>query len=91
MIEYVGDSRIDGCPIIRLTKGDEGDEFLNYFRRKNIDLQLIQPLEENMVSESNYVRLKDFVVVKVMLRPEEYEREYNIYLRKQKLIKINEC
>ena len=64
MIEYVGESRIDGYPIVRVPKGNEGEEFLNYFRRKNVELNLIDPFEDNLLSESNYIRIRDFIIVK---------------------------
>lgn len=89
MIEYLGDSRIDGYPLVRISKNSEVDEFLNYFRNlKNdfggqVDIDLVRQLEDHELYKNDFI-------VKILILPSYFKGEFHRYVRLLKLEKIEQ-
>lgn len=91
MVEYVGDSRIDGYPIVKVPRNSEGDLFLEYFNTLKDKLEF--PIEVHMVSQLDNNENADFLFVKVTLVSKKFKEEFRIWkknIRKQKLKQIDE-
>ena len=97
MVEYIGESRIDGYPIIKLYRYEEDSKehniesrlFIEYFRGlknihdESIEVKLVSQLEDK----------ENFLYVKVTLMLDKFKEELKNFerkIRKQKLIQINE-
>jgi len=90
MVEYIGESRVDGYPIVKVSKDYDGDLFLEHFRKLKDKLGF--PIEVHMVSVLDEQYLKNDIVVKVTLIPSTYHNEYKLWrknIRKQKIEQIN--
>jgi len=90
MVEYLGESRIDGYPIVKISKDNDGDLFLEHFR--NLKNKLGVPIEIHMVSILDEHHHDNDIVVKVTLIPSTYHNEYKLWrknIRKQKIERID--
>jgi len=80
MIEYLGESRIDGYPIVKLPKNFEGDLFSEYFR--NLKDKFGYPIEVNIVKQLDDQYDSENNIVKVTLTPTKFKKELLIFTRK---------
>jgi len=86
MIKYIGESRIDGYPIVRILK--DSDIFIKYFRDiKGYEIELVDDYLN--ISGVN----KQELYIKIILESKKFREELSVWkknVRLQKLKQINE-
>lgn len=88
MIEYLGESKIDGYPIIKIYQSKEYEVFMEHFNRLKIPVSVVAQLEDFVIQEKP-PELPDYFVLKIHMPVDYFKRQLMIYERYEKLKKIN--
>lgn len=102
MVKFVNNSRIDGYPILKLSKDEDGQSFVDYVKNNFSDdtIQLITMYDYGDPNNKQYLdqldQQFDYFFVKIVLNNKEYTAMFETFKnieqrknRKEKIERIN--